>query len=1227
MRHVRAGHRDAHATGTDRTGHARGRVARSGVTVSLLLALLLLASVASAQSLSSDPATQASTIVGRVCVDADGDGRCGPDEPGLADVRLVLATGREVRTDAFGRYHLTGVDSRVPDLTGGPHLRPGRHALKVDPRSLPSASQVVPRVATVEVPWGAAVLQDFAVRPPPTLPHAAPTPAASRPPEARAADPGKLRFLISGQATPGDRVRAGDVDATVEDSGAWLATVPLYPGQNVVGITTTSPDGAVEFTQQSFDVVRRGEHGWLVIPRAKVRLGAVRGLAPGAPLPTGDTFLRLEVAPGTQVTTPEAQLVAGPEGEVRVPVRLAPGRNTVPLSLAPPRRPGSSVSVTVEARAQPFVVGLLDVEASLAPAGGGLRLRGRGAVHGEAQLGPVQVVGELDLTDTDLRQLDDAPLADWLRPRMPERFDRWADPDLAPAEWGDTSVSLTPNPAEGLLRLEARHEQYGRAGFGTYRALLQDREVGRYHHPLFGPYAELREQLGSVSVGLDAFAGGLVDPTRGLAATPAHEELRATGGSLYSLGGGSVAEGSELVRVEVRDGITGLPLGEQHLIRGRDYDIDYLAGRILLARPLSFLTGASLLRTDALTQAPEPVLVVDYAVLHTGDPRDSVGGEAWARWRDSTLGVSAVRERRLGAPFQLLSGRGQTRLWGYSLLAEAASSRGLAVEPAVFGVSDDGGLSFLRPVGTQDDHGGAVTLRLSGPGVLGPGAGGSVDAAWRERSRGFSDGAHLDAARFRQLSLRVTQPVGPVALTLMGDERRSADPRLPFEDTPFGARTLGAAVAYERDAGSVRLELRDSWLRATDVPGEGAALEGGRTSLGVSVSRMLTSRLTVSAGHRQRLHERGEGLGRMDDTFTSAGVDLNLDDDTSVGVKGGWGPELGPQAWLDARVRRGKETYYGGYSVDVDGPDFGLGRAVTGARTEVGDGTTLFVEDVSAHDAQALRRARAVGFQSAVGLSGFSVGARYERGVRHPLDLASDLTRDVASVSAQWLRERFRADVRAELRHEEGTPARGASGPVDRTQVVLALAAEGQLMKDVTASGRLDFAHTAGREGLEARFAEGFAALVWRPGPWLVVARYGLTRELSPGARFAFGDRVLQTVSLMPTVRLGERLSVASGLHVGRSSLGASSRWVWTGTLRPSVRVLGGLEVAVEAARRTSAADDQGLTALRPEVAWRLDERLRVALGYTVLGFSGLGLEAESEDAPDRLYLRAEVAW
>ncbi|MFP2913521.1 hypothetical protein ACLESD_52740, partial [Pyxidicoccus sp. 3LFB2] len=218
-------------------------------------------------------------------------------------------------------------------------------------------------------------------------------------------------------------------------------------------------------------------------------------------------------------------------------------------------------------------------------------------------------------------------------------------------EWGDDSVSLTPNAAEGRLRLEARHEAYGRAGLGTYRALVQDGEVGRYHRPLFGPYVELKtgpSRDDTARAGVEAFGGSLSDPSRLLTAVPAHEELRATGGSLYYLGAVSVAEGSELVRVEVRDGVTGLPLGERHLVRGRDYDIDYFSGRILLARPLSFLAGESWLRTGAPTEAPEPVLVVDYAALRAADAEDTAGGELWGEWRGARLGLAAVREGREG---------------------------------------------------------------------------------------------------------------------------------------------------------------------------------------------------------------------------------------------------------------------------------------------------------------------------------------------------------------------------------------------------------------------------------------------------------------------------------------------------------------------------------------------------------------------------------------------------
>src|SRR5581483_4690204 len=128
----------------------------------------------------------------------------------------------------------------------------------------------------------------------------------------------------------------------------------------------------------------------------------------------------------------------------------------------------------------------------------------------------------------------------------------------------------------------------GRLGYGTYRASQgSDAEVGRFYRTLTAAYLEARTPDDKpVRAGARAFyTPGAADPLRGLALQPRHERFTATGGSLFYLAG-EAAQGSERVRVEIVDGVTGLPLRERHLTRGVDYSIDYLQGRILLAQPL-----------------------------------------------------------------------------------------------------------------------------------------------------------------------------------------------------------------------------------------------------------------------------------------------------------------------------------------------------------------------------------------------------------------------------------------------------------------------------------------------------------------------------------------------------------------------------------------------------------------------------------------------------------------
>ncbi|MBI4356126.1 MAG: DUF11 domain-containing protein [Candidatus Omnitrophica bacterium] len=76
-----------------------------------------------------DPLFTLSTLLGKVFVDANGNGRQDRDEPGLADIRLATEEGVTVTTDTAGRFHL-------------PDLLPGRHLLKLDRTTLPPGASL-----------------------------------------------------------------------------------------------------------------------------------------------------------------------------------------------------------------------------------------------------------------------------------------------------------------------------------------------------------------------------------------------------------------------------------------------------------------------------------------------------------------------------------------------------------------------------------------------------------------------------------------------------------------------------------------------------------------------------------------------------------------------------------------------------------------------------------------------------------------------------------------------------------------------------------------------------------------------------------------------------------------------------------------------------------------------------------------------------------------------------
>ena len=185
----------------------------------------------------------------------------------------------------------------------------------------------------------------------------------------------------------------------------------------------------------------------------------------------------------------------------------------------------------------------------------------------------------------------------------------------------------------------------------------------------------------------------------GFAAEPgtiaSREEFRGTGGSLYFLQRQDILAGSERVRIELRDKVSGVVTGVLNLTPAMDYDIDYLQGRILLAEPLASTAADNLLVRSGAISGDEAHLVVRYEYTPGFDDIDALatGGQAHYWFGNHVkLGVTAnVNEQ--DDTDSSLQAADLTFRWtaGSWLKVQQARSEGLVALPQL---SSDGGFEF-----------------------------------------------------------------------------------------------------------------------------------------------------------------------------------------------------------------------------------------------------------------------------------------------------------------------------------------------------------------------------------------------------------------------------------------------------------------------------------------------------------------------------------------------------
>ena len=528
--------------------------------------------------------------------------------------------------------------------------------------------------------------------------------------------------------------------------------------------------------------------------------------------------------------------------------------------------------------------------------------------------------------------------------KSPEALFRRIDQDYHFPTFGDDSTVLEDAPTNGKFFVKAKKDKtYGL--WGNFKITYTDTDLAHVDRGLYG--ANLHYQLldttsfGEPRLQVDGFAA---DP----GTVAGRDEFLGTGGSLYFLSRQDLLEGSERVRIEVRDKDSGIVLGVKNLTPVLDYDIDYLQGRLLLSQPLSPTADDGLL-VDSASISGHPVFLVVRYEFTPGfdDPHTMAAGGRAHYWLNDhvKVGVTASQDEEADIESSLggadLTLRKSSESW---LKLEAGRTKGPG---GLATTSIDGGFNF----GTQDPLGGNEV---------------EASAYRADASLGFKDlfenGRGRVTLYLQDLEAGYSAPGQGTArdLTQYGGtaempftDRLNARAKMDKKEQRDGLETETAELNVEYRIGEhwtlgsgVRHDSRKDQSAVVPATQE----EGDRTD---AVVRLLYDS-----------HKRWTAYGFGQETVQTSG---NREDNGRIGVGGnvrladrfnvtgevsegdlGTGGKLGTEYLYSDRT-----TIYSNYNLETERTDNGLlarkGKMASGFRTRYSDSASVYAEELYTH--------------------------------------------------------------------------------------------------------------------------------------------------------------------------------------------------------------------------------------------------------------------------------------
>jgi hypothetical protein len=778
-------------------------------------------------------------------------------------------------------------------------------------------------------------------------------------------------------------------------------------------------------------------------------------------------------------------------------------------------------------------------------------------------LSKTQNLGSYDNRDTDL--LKDGRLAFYLKSRVYSKYQITAqadttqkdvkdlfrgftqadatdifeslDPDMYYPTYGDDSTTFKDINTQGRFYLRTDWDK-SQALWGNYDTNFDGTQYGGYSRSLYGAKLDYRSvginEFGDAKTTLKAF-GSEAQSAAG------HSEFLGTGGSLYYLKNTNIIPGSDKLLLQVTDITTGNVIARIDLIRGADYEIDDIQGRIILTRPLSQIIyqGVNSITTLTPLSGYEQRLIADYEYVPDDFNADNVvAGVRAKQWFGDyvALGGTYVTEERAGDDYELIGGDITLQAGkGTYLKTELTQTKSKAA-PIYY--STNGGLSFNSLGSSIDD--------IKGEAV-------AVDARVNFKELGFTDndlsvGTWLRDVDKGYSSTRTSSYANSDVMEYGAELAANINDRLNVytkinraekDDNVFSEAQVTAGYDINSKL-SVSAEIKGVQTEETNSTIEGAI---GALRVDYEPVANLEAFLTGQA----TLYDDNGAYENNDAIIVGARY---LFDASSAGIRYTTG-HRGNAAEIDASYQLSKDhTIYGGYMwsnnyvSDLDRA-FGSGANTgftVGQRWNITNKISLYNESQLIKDSGDKGATNSLGMDFYLG-EGWNLGFLYQKG---ELDTGSgnNTNRDSFSFSVGKTSSVMNWASKLEFRQD--------SGAENREQWVTTNRLSYKVNDSLRLAGRLNYSETEDNLNSQngAKFTEANIGFAYRPydsSDWAFFGRYtylydlaSLGQDVVNGSEY---DQRSQIVSLEGVYKFDEKweFAVKYATRIGEARYGRGS--------------------------------------------------------------------------------------